>query len=87
MGPGGSEHGEDTFSPIPVEAEAGGLDPWAVEALESIRRVLSPDGDGDHEDEADAIAERSAFRTSQQSPEMKSATIGWQSSATRPWRI
>ena len=38
------------------------MDPSAVEALTSVRRVLTSDGDGDHDDEADAIAACSAFR-------------------------
>ena len=53
----GEEEGgaETTFSPIPVVGE--GLDDSQRAALESVRRVLTPDHRGDHEDEADAIAE------------------------------
>ena len=60
--------GDDTFSPIAFEGEAVGTDPSALEALASIRRVNSPDGDGDHEEAADAIAEGSAFRTRNTEP-------------------
>lgn len=51
---------ETTFSPISIVGE--GLDESARAALESVRRVLTPDHRGDHEDEADAIAERGAFQ-------------------------
>ena len=48
-----------TFSPITMVGE--GLDESARAALESVRRVLTPSARGDHEEEADAIAEKSAF--------------------------